>query len=267
MECKHECSACSASCGSAEPAAENERAPLCRGASVKKVVAVGGGKGGAGRSVMSCLIASELARRGLRAGILDADITGASVAHYMGAREFCRDSDECFFPVVKDAVQLASVELALGDKPNPTAWRANTASDAVLMFWSEMRWDNVDVLLVDLPADIGDIALTVYQALPVDATVLVARESVLSVTAALRSGVMSLMSSVPVIAAVINRCGGSEREAVSAAIGNLCRAFRLPNAIRCPYSAGLVEAADLGELGAYELGEVSLAADAIQRLL
>lgn len=162
MECKHECSVCSASCGSAEPAAENERAPLCRGASVKKVVAVAGGKGGAGRSVMSCLIASELARRGLRAGILDADITGASVAHYMGAREFCRDSDECFFPVVKDAVQLASVELALGDKPNPTAWRANTASDAVLMFWSEMCWDNVDVLLVDLPAEIGDIALTVY---------------------------------------------------------------------------------------------------------
>ena len=268
MECTHDCASCTSSCSSAAPAGTPAKAALCEGASVKKVIAVSGGKGGAGRSVLACLIAAELQRRGKRTGILDADITGASIAHYLGVDEACKDSPDYFFPAVSGGgIQLASVELTLGQNSNPIAWRAATCSEAALTFWGSMFWKDLDVLLLDMPADTGDVGIALYQALPVDGTLLVTKPSLVSVTAALRSGGMSVMSGVPVIGIVENMYSGTEEEYVRKAMANVCRAFNLKNTVKCPCSEAVAVLTDSGRAESADLSIVKEAADLVEAVL
>ena len=160
-ECTHDCSTCSQNCS--ERTAESFRKPLRPGASVKKVIAVVSGKGGVGKSLVTCLMASEMQRRGFNCAVLDADITGPSIPKSFGIHEHCMGTDEYLLPVTTHTgLQLMSMNLILETETEPVVWRGPVIAGAVTQFWTDVLWQDVDYMFVDMPPGTGDVPLTVF---------------------------------------------------------------------------------------------------------
>lgn len=142
---------------------------------IKHVVGVMSGKGGVGKSSMSVLLAKELARQGFKVGIMDADITGPSIPHLMGLeKEKAYGTNDAIEPVIdKDGIKVMSLNFLMDDENQPVVWRGPIVGNAVRQFWSDVVWEELDYLLIDMPPGTGDVALTVLQNIPVNGVVMV----------------------------------------------------------------------------------------------
>lgn len=146
---------------------------------VGHVIGVVSGKGGVGKSLVSCSLAIGLARAGYKVGVLDADITGPSVPHMMGLDdERLMSLGNLFLPSIAtvpgtEGVKVMSANLLLARKDDPVLWRGPVLAGALKQFWSDTSWGPIDYLIVDMPPGTGDVALTVYQSLPIDGVVIV----------------------------------------------------------------------------------------------
>ena len=142
---------------------------------VKRVIAVLSGKGGVGKSFVTGAIATELARRGNKVGILDADITGPSIPKMFGmSGRHVHALGNLMLPEISEhGVKVMSSNLLLQNETDPVLWRGPVIAGAIRQFWSETSWGPIDYLLVDMPPGTGDVALTVFQSLPVDGIVIV----------------------------------------------------------------------------------------------
>lgn len=142
---------------------------------IKHVVGVMSGKGGVGKSSMSVLLAKELARQGFKVGIMDADITGPSIPRLMGLeKEKAYGTNDAIEPVIdKDGIKVMSLNFLMDDENQPVVWRGPIVGNAVRQFWSDVVWEELDYLLIDMPPGTGDVALTVLQNIPVNGVVMV----------------------------------------------------------------------------------------------
>lgn len=211
-DCTHDCASCQAACSSRTSETDSEAAPLLmKGAGVKRVFAVMGGKGGAGRSVTACALAAELQRKGCAAGVLDADITGPSAAAYLGIRELSEDTGK-FYRTVRSpgGVQVMASNVVLQEDRMPIAWRGALSAQTAVMFWTEVLWQDLDILFVDFPAGLDDVPIVAFQTLPFAAAVLVSRPTRLSLLSAEKCAEMATASDVPIAALVIN--GAAQEE-------------------------------------------------------
>ena len=143
--------------------------------SVKHVIGVVSGKGGVGKSMVTGILATELSRQGYKVGILDADITGPSIPRMFGkGGEHIQTLGKMFLPsITKTGIKLISANLLLAHEDDPVLWRGPVLAGAIQQFWSQTSWGEIDYLLVDMPPGTGDVALTVFQSLPVDGVVIV----------------------------------------------------------------------------------------------
>ena len=154
-ECTHDCSTCSENC--AERMADF-RKPLHEGAAVKKVIAVVSGKGGVGKSLVTAMLASEMQRRGYNAAVLDADITGPSIPRSFGVTEHATGTSEVLFPVTTHTgLQIMSINLILEDETEPVVWRGPVIAGVIKQFWTEVWWNEEDVMFIDMPPGTGEI--------------------------------------------------------------------------------------------------------------
>lgn len=143
---------------------------------IGKVIGVASGKGGVGKSFVTCALAVELARQGLKVGILDADITGPSIPRAFGLVEMLTADDENHIhpAVTRDlGIKAVSLNLLVDDEEAPVIWRGPVISGLVRQFWTDVNWGTLDVLLIDMPPGTGDVPLTVFQSIPVDGIVMV----------------------------------------------------------------------------------------------
>ena len=142
---------------------------------VKRVIAVLSGKGGVGKSFVTGAIATELARHGHKVGVLDADITGPSIPKMLGmSGRHVHALGNLMLPEISEhGVKVMSSNLLLQNETDPVLWRGPVIAGAIRQFWSETSWGPIDYLLVDMPPGTGDVALTVFQSLPVDGIVIV----------------------------------------------------------------------------------------------
>jgi ATPases involved in chromosome partitioning len=144
--------------------------------SIKNTVAVMSGKGGVGKSSVSVLIARELARRGLKVGILDADITGPSIPRLVGipSGTRCTQGEMGIVPPkTEDGIPVISLNFFLENEEEPVIWRGPVLSGAVKQFWTDIFWGELDCLVIDMPPGTGDVVLTVMQSLPLSGAVVV----------------------------------------------------------------------------------------------
>ena len=179
--------------------------PMNKYSDIKKVIGVVSGKGGVGKSLVSCLLASKCAKAGLKVGILDADITGPSVPKSFGITERAMQDDECLLPAVtSDGIKLMSINLLLEDVNSPVVWRGPVISGVIEQFWSDVRWGELDYLFVDMPPGTGDVALTVFQSLPIDGIVIVSTPQDLVKMIVNKAYNMAKMMNVPVLGLVEN---------------------------------------------------------------
>lgn len=174
--------------------------------SVKKVIGVCSGKGGVGKSLVTSMLAARLARDGFRVGILDADITGPSIPKAFGLKGSLKgDEDKLILPAISHSgIQVVSVNLLLENDDAPVLWRGPVIAGLVKQFWTDVKWDTLDVLLIDMPPGTGDVPLTVFQSIPLDGIVLVSTPQDLVSMIVAKARNMALMMQVKVLGFVEN---------------------------------------------------------------
>ena len=203
-ECTHDCSSCGESCGE-RTSPQDFRKPANAQSHIRKVIAVVSGKGGVGKSAVTCTLAAAMAKLGKRVGVLDADITGPSVPQAFNIHQRALGSEEGILPAVtQGGVKLMSLNLLIEHETDPVVWRGPVIAGAVEQFWTDVVWGELDYLFVDMPPGTGDVPLTVFQSLPVDGVIVVTAPQALVgmiVTKAVR---MAEMMDVPVLGLVEN---------------------------------------------------------------
>ncbi len=184
---------------------EPEKAKLHPESSVKKVIGVVSGKGGVGKSMVTELLAVTLQRQGFNVGILDADVTGPSIPQAFGIHERATGSDSGIFPAVtRTGIQLISVNMFLANETDPVVWRGPVISGTVTQFWTDVIWNQVDVMLVDMPPGTGDVPLTVFQSIPVDGIIVVTSPQDLVRMIVTKAVNMANMMNIPVLGVIEN---------------------------------------------------------------
>ena len=180
--------------------------PLAAGSSIKTVIGVASGKGGVGKSFVTSVLAVQLARKGYKVGIMDADITGPSIPQAFGLEDNLLANDEQLIMPAETSkgVKAVSVNLLLEDKEAPVVWRGPVINSLVKQFWGQVNWGPLDVLLIDMPPGTGDVPLTVFQSIPVDGIVLVATSQDLVSMIVNKARNMASMMKVPVLGMVEN---------------------------------------------------------------
>jgi Mrp family chromosome partitioning ATPase len=142
---------------------------------VKNVIAVMSGKGGVGKSSISVMIAKQLNQFGFKVGILDADITGPSIPRLLGLKDVkAFGTEEAIYPVeTEDGIKVMSLNFLVEDENDPVIWRGPVIGGMVKQFWTDVLWEELDYLLIDMPPGTGDVALTAMQSIPIDGIVMV----------------------------------------------------------------------------------------------
>lgn len=201
--CSGNCGSCSASCSDRKP--ESMLEPTKETNHIQKVIGVVSGKGGVGKSMVTSLLACALRRKGKEVAILDADITGPSIPKSFGLKEHAQGSDLGIFPVeTKTGIKVMSINLLLEDEETPVIWRGPVIAGTVKQFWSEVLWNDVDVMLVDCPPGTGDVPLTVFQSLPLDGIIIVTSPQDLVSMIVKKAYNMAAMMNIPVLGVVEN---------------------------------------------------------------
>ena len=202
-QCSGNCSSCGESCS--ERKEESLIAALNPNSRVGKVIAVVSGKGGVGKSTVTSMLAAAMQRAGKRTAILDADITGPSIPKSFGVSECPGATEEFLFPAKTErGIQIMSINLLLDNEKDPVLWRGPIIAGAVKQFWTDVFWDDVDYMFVDMPPGTGDVPLTVFQSLPIDGVIIVTSPQELVSMIVGKAARMAEMMHVPVLGIVEN---------------------------------------------------------------
>ena len=171
-ECSHNCSGCSSNCGQRVPASPIE------GTSIKNIVGVLSGKGGVGKSMVTSLLAVELAKKGYSVGILDADITGPSIPKIFNVSGQLMGDGKGIYPKETNlGIRIISINNMLENEDMPVIWKGPILGNVIKQFYTEVYWGDLDYLLIDMPPGTSDVAIAVLQEIPVDSFVMVTTPS------------------------------------------------------------------------------------------
>ncbi|MGI6783519.1 MAG: Mrp/NBP35 family ATP-binding protein [Aminivibrio sp.] len=172
---------------------------------IKKIYAVGSGKGGVGKSSITSLLAVAAARMGKKAGVMDADITGPSIPTFFGLHMMpFGNANGIEPPVTASGIKIISMNLLLDDPAKPVVWRGPLLGSAVTQFFTEVDWGGLDVLFIDLPPGTGDAVLTVMQTIPLDGFLLVTSPQEIASLVVRKAAKMAEMLEVPLAGVVEN---------------------------------------------------------------
>ena len=168
------CSSCpsSVSCNKEESSCNIKNNPLNK---INKIIGVMSGKGGVGKSTVSALIAKNLRKQGYKVGILDADITGPSIPRLLGvSKQRAKGNDKIIYPAVsEDGIKVMSLNLLIQNEDEPVIWRGAMICNAVKQFYTDVLWEELDYLIIDMPPGTGDVALTVMQSIPINGIIMI----------------------------------------------------------------------------------------------
>ena len=172
---------------------------------VKHVFGIVSGKGGVGKSFVTGSLAVELARKGYKVGILDADITGPSIPKMFGITEGADGDENGIYPAVTESgIKIISINMLLEDDTVPVIWRGPVLAGVVKQFWTDVVWGELDYLLVDMPPGTGDVPLTVFQSLPVEGVVIVTSPQSLVNMIVAKAFNMAKQMNIPVLGVIEN---------------------------------------------------------------
>ncbi|HIV86785.1 MAG TPA: Mrp/NBP35 family ATP-binding protein [Candidatus Pygmaiobacter gallistercoris] len=274
--CTHNCETCGEACASRQGGAPQDmREAANPNSKIKKVIGVISGKGGVGKSLVSGMLAVEMRRREYNVGILDADITGPSIPKMFGLKTRALGSELGILPVEsRTGIKVMSVNLLLEHETDPVVWRGPVIAGTVTQFWTDVVWGDVDYLFVDMPPGTGDVALTVFQSLPVDGIVVVASPQDLVSMIVEKAVKMADMMNIPVLGLVENMsyftcpdCGKKISVFGESHIDEIAAAHNLPVLGKLPIDPGLAKQCDMGVIEAFEGSYLSAGVEALEGLL
>jgi len=174
-----------------------------------RVIAIGSGKGGVGKSSISVNIAVAMAETGFRVGLLDADIWGFSTPRMLGVADRLEaDGDtKLILPVVAQGVKLVSTGLIIETEETALMWRGLMLSKALEQFLKQVEWGELDYLIIDLPPGTGDIQMALTRMLPQAEMVVVTTPQRAAQKVAVRVADMARRSHMPIVGVIENMAG------------------------------------------------------------
>ena len=267
--CNGNCSSCGSDC--ADRKTESLLAQPNPLSNIKKVIAVVSGKGGVGKSTVTSMLAVAMAREGKRVGVLDADITGPSAPTAFGVTE-CQgaNADGLYPALTRGGIQVMSINLLLDDPADPVVWRGPVIAGAVKQFWTDVIWEDVDYMFVDMPPGTGDVPLTVFQSLPVDGIIIVTSPQDLVSMIVSKAVKMANMMHIPVLGFVENYsylqcpdCGKKINVFGKSHLDEVAAKFDLPILARLPIDPNVAECFDNGLM---ETVDTELLKDAMEAI-
>lgn len=268
--CTHDCSTCQSNCSSREHSAPEHEAPH-EGSKIKHVIGVVSGKGGVGKSIVTSMLAVTFNRRGLSTAILDADITGPSIPKAFGVKGQVTAVDEnSLIPLEsKTGIKVMSLNLLLEDETAPVVWRGPVIAGAVKQFWTDVMWDDVDYMFVDMPPGTGDVPLTVFQSIPLDGIVVVTTPQDLVSMIVEKAVNMAGLMNIPVLGMVENmsyvECPDCGKKIRVFGEGHGDTACGIPVLAHLPLDPKLTALCDKGVIELMENDYLDAAADAIEK--
>jgi ATP-binding protein involved in chromosome partitioning len=170
---------------------------------VKNVIAVGAGKGGVGKTTVSVNLAIALSQSGARVAMIDGDVYGPNVPIMLGINTQLQTDGQRIIPAEQYGIQLVSMAFLTNDD-SPVIWRGPMLHSVVQQFFREVRWENVDYLIVDMPPGTGDIALSLSQSIHVSGAVVVTTPQTVSVADTRRAVRMYQKLNIPPLGLVEN---------------------------------------------------------------
>lgn len=202
-----ECSSCSAS--SCEGCAKKASAPSIERSheqsKIKKVIAIASGKGGVGKSLVTSMMAVSMQRMGYKVGIMDADITGPSIPKVFGLEEKAYSTESGVLPVTTaKGIKIISLNLLMENEENAVIWRGPILGGIVKQFWTDVIWEDLDYLFIDMPPGTGDVPLTIYQSIPLDGIIIVTLPQDLVSLIVKKSYNMAKTMNIPILGMVEN---------------------------------------------------------------
>ena len=269
-ECSHDCSSCSSKCSKADLIEPQNKA-----SNVKHVIGVVSGKGGVGKSLVTSLLASSMQKKGYRTAILDADITGPSIPKAFGLQTgSVVGNDLGMFPTeTASGIKVMSINLLMDDETKPVVWRGPVIAGTVKQFWSDVVWDEVDYMFVDMPPGTGDVPLTVFQSLPLDGIVIVTSPQELVSMIVEKAVNMASMMDVKVIGLVENYsylvcpdCGKVIKPYGESRIDDLAASHNIKVLAKLPIDPKLSALCDSGRIEDFEGDYLSSAIANIEKI-
>ena len=242
---------------------------------VKKVIGVVSGKGGVGKSSVTSMLAVATQRMGYKVAILDADITGPSIPQAFGIKDKATGTDEMIFPVEsKTGITVMSVNALLEDTTDPVVWRGPVLSGVIEQFGNNVGWGESEVMFVDMPPGTGDVALTVFQSLPLDGIVIVTSPQELVSMIVEKAVKMAQLMNVPVIGIVENMsyftcpdCGKNHKIFGDGHVSEVAAKYEIGTISEIPINQKIAAACDKGMIELFDgdwldgMVEACLAAD------
>ena len=274
-ECNHNCNSCSANCNDRKGENKNEfLVSPHEMSSVRKVIGIVSGKGGVGKSLVTSLMAVNMNRRGYSSAILDADITGPSIPKAFGIKERAKGTEIGLFPVKSNTgIDIMSINLLLNNETDPVVWRGPIIAGTVKQFWSDVIWQDVDFMFVDMPPGTGDVPLTVFQSLPVDGIIIVTSPQELVSMIVGKAVHMAQKMNIPILGVVENMsffkcpdCDHKHSIFGESHIEEVADNYKIPMYAKLPIDPKLAAACDKGMIELYDGNWLDPLADMLEKL-
>ncbi len=249
-------------------------APLNKASKIKHVIGVVSGKGGVGKSLITSMLAVTMQRRGYKTAILDADITGPSIPKAFGLKTGSVEGSDLgmFPPKTKTGIEVMSVNLLVDDETKPVVWRGPVIAGTVKQFWSDVVWNEVDYMFVDMPPGTGDVPLTVFQSIPLDGIVIVSSPQELVSMIVEKAVNMAALMDIKVIGLVENYsyiicpdCGKVIKPYGDSHIEELAKVHNTSVLAKLPIDPELASLCDKGVIELFEGDYLERAADIIEK--
>ncbi len=241
---------------------------------IKHVIGVVSGKGGVGKSFVTASLANQMAKKGYRVGILDADITGPSIPKMYGLHGPAVADDQGIFPMKSaNGIKVMSINLLLPQEDQPVIWRGPIIANMVKQFWTDVIWGELDYLFVDMPPGTGDVPLTVFQSLPVEGIVIVSSPQDLVKMIVKKAYNMAQMMKINVLGVVENYsyvvcpdCGKELKIFGESHIDEIAAELGMEVLGKMPINPMYAEAADAGAFHAVDNDYIAKTVETVENL-
>ncbi|HEX3039505.1 MAG TPA: Mrp/NBP35 family ATP-binding protein [Caproiciproducens sp.] len=272
--CTHDCSSCGENCSSRKTNPADFLEKPNEMSKINKVIGIVSGKGGVGKSMVTSMLAVLLNRRGKHTAILDADITGPSIPKAFGLKERAMGSEYGLLPVkTNTGIDVMSVNLLLDDESAPVVWRGPMIANMVKQFWTDVVWQDVDYMFVDMPPGTGDVPLTVFQSIPLDGIIIVTSPQELVSMIVAKAANMANMMNIPILGIVENMsyvkcpdCGKVINVFGESHVDEIAAKFRLNVLGKCPFDSGVSKNFDVGLAELVNAPWLEAAADTVEKI-
>lgn len=271
--CDEKCSSCPLHGKCAKEEIKKEK--MERHSSAKNIIGILSGKGGVGKSFVSSYLAVLLARKGYKVGILDADITGPSIPYAFDLKyQALANNEGIILPGLsnKYKIRIISSNMLLANQDDPIMWKGPLIGDLVIQFFTKVYFGELDYLLIDMPPGTSDVALSVFQQIPLDGIVTVTTPQSLVSLIVEKASNMSVKMNVPILALVNNmayiKCPKCSEKIYmyGQANSDIASQYNIPISIDVPFDRDISSFIDAGRvedisvdyldrLAAYLIGE------------